>query len=68
MSYDSTYGQLIGIAYPGSLGSESFVNSAFGDVTSHTDARGFVTDFQLQQPPAIDQFGCADECDDTGHL
>ncbi len=42
--YD-TYGQLNNITYPNSLGSESFVNSSFGDVTSHTDARGFVTTF-----------------------
>ncbi len=44
--YDTTYGQLIGITYPGSLGSESFVNSAFGDITNHTDVRGFATSFQ----------------------
>ena len=43
-SYDS-YGQLNSITYPSGLGSESFVNSSFGDITSHTDARGFVTTF-----------------------
>ncbi len=42
--YDS-YGQLNSIAYPNSLGSESFVNNSFGDATSHTDARGFATTF-----------------------
>lgn len=45
-TYDSTYGQLIGVSYPGSLGSESFANNALGDVTNHTDARGFATGFQ----------------------
>ena len=44
--YDSTYGQLTSITYPGSLGSESFGNDKFGDVTNHTDARGFATAFQ----------------------
>ena len=44
--YDSN-GQLNGITYPGGLGSESFVNSSLGDVTNHTDARGFVTSFQF---------------------
>jgi len=43
-SYDS-YGQLNNIGYPGGLGSESFVNSSFGDVTTHTDARGNATTF-----------------------
>ena len=43
--YDSTYGQLTHITYPGGLGGETFVNSSLGDVTSHTDARGFVTTF-----------------------
>ena len=43
--YDSTYGQLNSITYPNSLGGESFVTSAQGDVTSHTDARGFATTF-----------------------
>ena len=43
--YDSTYRQLISVTYPGSLGSESFVNNALGDQTSYTDARGFVTAF-----------------------
>jgi len=43
--YDSTYGQLTSITYPNSLGSESFVNNALGDVTAHTDARGFTTTF-----------------------
>jgi RHS repeat-associated protein len=45
-TYDGTYGQLIGISYPGSLGSESFANNSLGDVTNHTDARGFATGFQ----------------------
>ena len=44
--YDSTYRQLNSITYPGSLGAESFANSYFGDVTNHTDARGFATSFQ----------------------
>ena len=43
-NYDS-YGQLSSITYPGSLGSERFTNSSFGDITSHADARGFVTTF-----------------------
>ena len=43
-AYDSN-GQLNGTTYPNSLGSESFVNNSFGDVTSHTDARGFATTF-----------------------
>jgi RHS repeat-associated protein len=43
-SYD-TYGLLNNITYPSSLGSESFVNSALGDSTSHTDVRGFTTTF-----------------------
>ena len=42
--YDS-YGQLNSLTYPGSLGGESFVNDALGDVTSHTDANGNVTTF-----------------------
>jgi RHS repeat-associated protein len=42
--YDSN-GQVNSITYPNSLGSESFVNNSFGDVTSHTDGRGFVTTF-----------------------
>ncbi|MGH7988880.1 MAG: DUF6531 domain-containing protein, partial [Limisphaerales bacterium] len=44
--YDSTYGQLTSITYPGSLGSESFGNDKYGDVTNRTDARGFATAFQ----------------------
>jgi RHS repeat-associated protein len=47
-SYD-THGTLSGISYPGSLGSESFVNNTFGDATSHTDARGFTTTFAYNQ-------------------
>lgn len=43
--YDSTYRQLNSITYPGTLGGESFVTSAFGDTTSHTDGRGFITTF-----------------------
>jgi RHS repeat-associated protein len=42
-TYDSTYRQLVGIGYPGSLGSESFVNNSLGDVISHTDGNGNVT-------------------------
>jgi len=45
-SYDSTYRQLSSITYPGSLGGEGFLNSGFGDVLSHTNARGYVTSFQ----------------------
>jgi len=54
--YDSTYGQLNNITYPNSLGSESFVNNALGDVTSHTDVRGNATSFQYnnrRQPTTI---------------
>jgi RHS repeat-associated protein len=43
--YDS-YGQLNSVTYPSSLGSESFVKNTLGDVTSHTDGRGFSTTFQ----------------------
>ena len=43
-AYDAN-GILNNITYPGTLGSESFVNDGFGDVTSHTDGRGFVTTF-----------------------
>lgn len=43
-TYDGN-GQLNSITYPGSLRSESFVNSTLGDPTSHTDARGFTTTF-----------------------
>ena len=43
--FDS-YGQVNTITYPGSLGSESFVNSSAGDPTSHTDANANVTTFQ----------------------
>jgi RHS repeat-associated protein len=42
-TYDGTYRQLIGITYPGSLGSESFANNSLGDVISHTDGNGNVT-------------------------
>jgi len=42
--YDGN-GLLNSITYPNSLGSESFVNNSFGDVTSHTDGRGFTTTF-----------------------
>jgi RHS repeat-associated protein len=42
--YDS-YGQANLITYPGTLGSESFVNSTLGDPASHTDANGNVTTF-----------------------
>lgn len=45
-SYGSDqWGQLNSIGYPGSLGSEGFLNNALGDVLSHTNARGFVTSF-----------------------
>jgi RHS repeat-associated protein len=44
-TYDSTYRQLVGIGYPGSLGSESFANNSLGDVTSHTDANGNTTTY-----------------------
>jgi RHS repeat-associated protein len=44
--YDSTYRRLNSITYANGLGSESFANSSLGDVTSHTDARGFSTIFQ----------------------
>ena len=43
--YDS-YGQLNHVTYPNGLGTESFINNPFGDVTSHTDGRGFVSTFQ----------------------
>ena len=43
--YDSTYGQLNSISYTGGLGSESFITSPQGDITSHTDGRGFTTTF-----------------------
>ena len=43
--YDS-FGNLSSIGYPGGLGGESFVNSQRGNVTSHTDARGYVTTYQ----------------------
>ena len=43
--YDS-YGQVNSITYPHSLGSESFGNNSLGDVTNHTNPRGFVTSFQ----------------------
>ena len=43
--YDS-FGQLSAITYPGGLGGETLQNSASGDVTNHTNARGFVTSFQ----------------------
>ena len=43
-AYDAN-GQVSSITYPGSLGVESFVNNSFGDVTSHTDARNFVSTF-----------------------
>jgi RHS repeat-associated protein len=47
--YDGTYGQLIRITYPGGLGTNGFANNAFGDVTSHTNARGFKTSYQYNQ-------------------
>ena len=42
--YDGN-GQLNSIIYPSGLGSEGFINSAFGDPTNHTDGRGFTTTF-----------------------
>ncbi|MGO9587296.1 MAG: hypothetical protein ACLP2Y_13960, partial [Limisphaerales bacterium] len=42
--YDSN-GQLNSIVYPSGLGTNTFVNNSFGDVTSRTDGRGFVTTF-----------------------
>jgi len=44
--YDATFAQLNSITYPGGLGTESFVNSALGDVTNHVDARGFAMGYQ----------------------
>ena len=44
--YDPTYGQLTSINYTNGLGSEGFANNALGDVTNHTDGRGFATAFQ----------------------
>ena len=44
--YDTIYRRLNNVAYPNGLGSESFANSYFGDVTNHTDARGFSTAYQ----------------------
>lgn len=46
--YDS-YGQLNSLQYPGSLGTEGFLNSAAGDMLSHTNARTLVTTFQYNQ-------------------
>ena len=46
--YD-TFGQVSSVTYPGGLGGESFANHPRGDVTSHTNARGFVTSFQYNQ-------------------
>jgi RHS repeat-associated protein len=43
--YD-TKGVLSSITHSGGLGSEGFLNNAFGDVLSHTNARQFVTSFQ----------------------
>jgi len=43
--YDSL-GMLKSIAYPNNLGSVTNFNSAFGDVTNYTDARGFATAFK----------------------
>jgi RHS repeat-associated protein len=44
--YDAN-GYLNSITYPNSLGSESFVNNSFGDVTSHVDGRGFTNTFSF---------------------
>nr|MCU0772691.1 DUF6531 domain-containing protein [Verrucomicrobiota bacterium] len=43
--YDS-WGQLSSATYPGGLGGEGFQNNSLGDVTQHTNPRGFVTGFQ----------------------
>ena len=43
--YD-TYGELNLITYPGTVGTEHFVNNSLWDVTSHTDGRGFATTFE----------------------
>ncbi|MEI6078896.1 MAG: hypothetical protein WCS94_25200, partial [Verrucomicrobiota bacterium] len=42
--YDG-YGIVNSVAYPNSLGSESFVNNSIGDPTSHTDGNNNVTSF-----------------------
>ena len=47
ISYDD-YGQLNSIAYAGSLGIE-ILNNAFGDPTTHTNARGFITTYGYNQ-------------------
>ena len=44
-AYDG-WGQLDGVTYGGGLGSESFANSVLGDVTNHTDGRGFASAYQ----------------------
>ena len=44
-TYDGN-GQLNSITYPGSIGSESFLNNKFGDITNHANGRGFSTSFQ----------------------
>ncbi len=44
--YDATYRQLTSVAYPGSLGGESFTNNALGDVISHRDGNGNVIAYQ----------------------
>jgi RHS repeat-associated protein len=43
--YDN-YGQLSSITYPGTLGTNLFMNNAVGDVRTNTNPRGFVTVFQ----------------------
>ncbi len=45
-AYDATYRQLTSVAYPGSLGGESFTNNALGDVISHRDGNGNVIAYQ----------------------
>jgi len=52
--YDS-YGQLSIITYPGSLGSEGFLNNALGDMLSRTNARAFVTSLQYNPAPPTHQ-------------
>src|ERR1044071_1332826 len=47
-NYDS-FGQPTGITYTGGLGGEGFLNSASGNVLSHTNGRGFVTSFEYNK-------------------
>jgi YD repeat-containing protein len=47
-AYDA-FGLLNSVTHPGGLGGESFLNHPRGDVTNHTNPRGFVTRFQYNQ-------------------